>query len=71
MFYFILNTLSTENVNLLAATLAIIAEIVKDEYNREILTELGMISKISQLTYLVNIIALFLIEGYTFLLNPL
>ena len=53
VFYLILNTLSTENIDLLAATLAIIAEIVKDKYNREILTDLGIVSKISQLTYLV------------------
>ena len=53
IFYLILNTLSTENIDLLAATLAIIAEIVKDKYNREILTDLGIVSKISQLTYLV------------------
>ncbi len=35
-------------------TLAIIAEIVKDEYNLQILTDLGITSKISQLNYLVQ-----------------
>ncbi|CAF3468448.1 unnamed protein product [Rotaria sp. Silwood2] len=49
VFYLILNTLSTENIDLLAVTLAIIAEIVKDEHNLEILTDLGIVSKISQL----------------------
>ncbi len=54
IFYLILNTLSTENIDLLAVTLAIIAEIVKDEYNREILTDLGIVTKISQLNSLVD-----------------
>jgi hypothetical protein len=53
VFYLILNTLSTENIDLLAVTLAIIAEIVKDEYNMEILSDLGVVSKISQLNSLV------------------
>ncbi|CAF0944771.1 unnamed protein product [Rotaria sordida] len=49
VFYLILNTLSTDNIDLLVVTLAIIAEIVKDEHNLEILTDLGIVSKISQL----------------------
>ncbi|CAF4251461.1 unnamed protein product [Rotaria socialis] len=52
VFYLILNMLSTENIDVLAVTLAIIAEIVKDEYNLKILTDLGIVSKISQLNYL-------------------
>ncbi|CAF1318528.1 unnamed protein product [Adineta steineri] len=54
IFYFILNTLSTENIQLLEVTLGIIAEIVQDEYNSEIFTELGIVSKISQLNSLDN-----------------
>ena len=50
----ILNTLLTENIDLLAVTLAIIAEIVKDEYNLEILTDLGIVTTISQLNNLVR-----------------
>jgi len=34
-------------------TLAIIAEIARDQYNLEILTDLGFLSKISQLKQLV------------------
>ncbi|CAF3940699.1 unnamed protein product [Rotaria magnacalcarata] len=52
VFYLILNMLSTENIDVLAVTLAIIAEIVKDEYNLKILTDLGIVLKISQLNYL-------------------
>ncbi|CAF4434114.1 unnamed protein product, partial [Adineta steineri] len=54
IFYFILTTLSTENIQLLEVTLGIIAEIVQDEYNLEIFTELGIVSKISQLNSLDN-----------------
>ena len=54
IFYFILKTLTTENIDLLAVTLAIIAEIAKDEYNLDILTDLGITTKISQLTNLVR-----------------
>ncbi|CAF1432411.1 unnamed protein product [Adineta steineri] len=54
IFYFILTTLSTENIQLLEVTLGIIAEIVQDEYNSEIFTELGIVSKISQLNSLDN-----------------
>ncbi|CAF1569804.1 unnamed protein product [Adineta ricciae] len=42
IFYLILQTLSTESIDLLGVTLSIIAEIVKDEYNLEILTDLGI-----------------------------
>jgi hypothetical protein len=65
IFYLILNTLSTENIDLLAVTLAIIAEIVKDEYNREILTDLGIVTKISQLNSLVGFF--FIKSNYIFL----
>jgi hypothetical protein len=54
IFYFILNTLSTDNIDLLAVTLAIIAEIVKDKDNLQILTDLGIVSKISKLNNLVE-----------------
>ncbi len=54
VFYLILNTLSTENIELLSVTLSIIAELVKDEYNLQILTDLGIVSKISQLNSLVG-----------------
>lgn len=54
IFYLMINMLSKENVDLCAVTLAIIAEIVKDENNLEILTDLGIVDKISQLNYLVD-----------------
>lgn len=61
IFYLLLNTLSTDNVDLLSVTLAIIAEIIKDKDNLQILTDLGIVSKISQLNNLVNIF-IFLIK---------
>ncbi len=54
IFYLILNTLSTDNIDLLAVTLAIIAEIVKDKDNLQILTDLEIVSKISKLNNLVG-----------------
>ena len=54
IFYLILDCLSTENLDLLAVTLALIGEIALDEDNREILTDLGVVAKLSQLTSLVN-----------------
>lgn len=53
IFYLLLNKLSTDNLDLLSVTLAIIAEIARDQYNLEILTDLGFLSKISQLKQLV------------------
>ncbi|CAF1421395.1 unnamed protein product [Adineta ricciae] len=54
IFYLILQTLSTESIDLLGVTLSIIAEIVKDEYNLEILTDLGIVTKLCQLNSLDN-----------------
>ena len=54
IFYLILDCLSTENLDLLAVTLALIGEIAVDEDNREILTDLGVVAKLSQLKSLVS-----------------
>lgn len=51
----LLDTLSTSNLELLAVTLAIVAEVARDEYNREILTDLGVVSKLSQPSALVGL----------------
>jgi hypothetical protein len=54
IFYLILDCLSTDNLDLLAVTLALIGEIARDEDNREILTDLGVVAKLSQLKSLVR-----------------
>ena len=55
IFYVILNTLSTEHPSLLAITLDLIAEIVRDGDNLQILTDLGVVSRLSQLNDLVRL----------------
>lgn len=61
IFYFISKSLSTENIQLLTVTLAIIAEIVKDRFNLQIITDLGIPEKISQLNQLVGLEILLLL----------
>ncbi|CAF0915822.1 unnamed protein product, partial [Didymodactylos carnosus] len=52
VFYLLLATLNIEDVHLLAATCAIIAEVVKDSNNLQILTDLGVVYKLSRLPHL-------------------
>ena len=54
VFYLLLDCLATENLDLLAVTLALIGEIARDEDNREILTDLGVVAKLCQLKSLVS-----------------
>lgn len=53
IFYFLIENLNTDRIDLLAVTLAIIAEIVRDKDNREIFTDLGVVTKLVELSNFV------------------